>query len=98
LKSRFFVALFFIGIREIYPDSFRQLLVLYFLAVHLAGMEMGGKIRILEAGNPMLAFLEKLTDSEAIHNNIDRLTSRIVIKFDPESESLGDFFWDYLTD
>ncbi|WP_194775028.1 hypothetical protein [Pararhodonellum marinum] len=47
-------------------------------------------------GNPMLSFLEKLPDPEAIHNYIDRLTSRIVMKFDPESERLGDFFWDYV--
>lgn len=45
-----------------------------------------------EEGNPMLEFLEKLSDAEAIHNYIDRLTSRIVMKYDPESESLGVFF------
>jgi hypothetical protein len=46
----------------------------------------------------MLAFIEKLTDATGIYQFIVQLTSRIVIKFDPEFESLGDFFWDYLTD
>lgn len=45
-----------------------------------------------EEGNPILTFLETLTDAAAIHHFIDRMTSRIVIKFGPESEILGDFF------
>lgn len=49
-----------------------------------------------ERENPMLAFLDRLPNEEAIFQFIDRFTSRIVMKYDPESESLGDFFWDYV--
>ena len=44
-----------------------------------------------EEDNPLLSFLDGLTDEKAIHQYIDRLTSRIVMKYDSESESLGDF-------
>lgn len=49
-----------------------------------------------DKGNPILAFLEKLVDEESINQFINRFTSRIVMKYDPELESLGDFFWDYV--
>lgn len=49
-----------------------------------------------EEGNPMLVFLENLEDEKAIHQYIDRLTSRIVMKYDPEWESVGDFVRDYM--
>ncbi|MCL6261590.1 hypothetical protein M3O96_20995 [Aquiflexum sp. TKW24L] len=49
-----------------------------------------------EKANPILAFLEKLPDEESINQFIDRFTSRIVMKYDPELESLGDFFRDYV--
>lgn len=49
-----------------------------------------------EEDNPLLSFLDGLTDEKAIHQYIDRLTSRIVMKYDSELESLGDFVWDYV--
>jgi hypothetical protein len=49
-----------------------------------------------EEDNPLLSFLDRLTNEKAIHQYIDRLTSRIVMKYDPEWESLGDFVWDYV--
>ena len=67
----------YLGEVETYADSFKG--------------EIYCMIGDFEAGNPMLACCEKLTDAATIYQFIDRLTSRIVIKFDPESESLGDF-------
>ncbi|PRY89838.1 hypothetical protein [Mongoliibacter ruber] len=49
-----------------------------------------------EEGNPMLAFFENLEDEKAIHQHIDSLTSRIVMKYDPEWESLRGYVRDYV--
>lgn len=72
----------YLGGGETYADSFKG--------------EIYCMIGEFKEGNLMLGFLEKVPDSEAIHNYIDRLTSRIVMKFDQESESLGDFVLDYV--
>lgn len=69
-------------IEETYADSFKG--------------ELWCIIGDFEMGNPILKFLEMLPNEEAIFQFIDRFTSRIVMKYDPESESLGDFFWDYV--
>jgi hypothetical protein len=46
--------------------------------------------------NSNLAFLKKLTSKVEINDWIDKLTSRIVIKFDSENEQINDFIYDYL--
>jgi hypothetical protein len=69
-------------IEETYADSFKG--------------EIWCIIGDFERENPMLKFLDRLPNEEAIFQFIDRFTFRIVMKYDPESESLGDFFWDYV--
>jgi len=69
-------------IEETYADSFKG--------------EIWCIIGNFEKGNLMLKFLERLSDQEDIYQFINRLTSRIVLKYDPALESLGDFFWDYV--
>jgi len=46
--------------------------------------------------NPTLAFLERLTSEQDITDWVNRLTSRIVMKFDEESEQLGEFVHEYI--
>ena len=46
--------------------------------------------------NTMLDFLDGLTSGEQITEWVNRLTSRIVMKFDEESEQLGEFIQDYI--
>jgi hypothetical protein len=40
--------------------------------------------------------LDGLSNQKELHQSIGQLTSRIVMKYDQESERLGDFFWDYV--
>jgi hypothetical protein len=49
-----------------------------------------------ETQNSNLNFLEKLSSKEEISLWINNLTTRIVLKFDEESEQLSDFIYDYL--
>lgn len=46
--------------------------------------------------NQQLGFLNKLESFVEIENWVDRLTSRIVLKFDEDTEQLNDFMTDYL--
>ena len=46
--------------------------------------------------NTQLEFLDGLTSKEQISEWVNRLTSRIVMKFDEESEQLGEFIQDYM--
>ena len=48
------------------------------------------------AFNPKLDFLEGLTSEEQISEWVNRLTSRIVMKFDEESEQLGELVYEYI--
>ncbi len=49
-----------------------------------------------EVQNSNLKFLENLSSREEISLWLNNLTSRIVLKFDDESEQLSDFIYDYL--
>lgn len=49
-----------------------------------------------DTSNTKLHFLERLTSEEQISEWVNRLTSRIVMKFDEESEQLGEFIYDYV--
>lgn len=46
--------------------------------------------------NPKLKFLEKLSSTIEIEQWLTKLTSRITLKFDQETEQLSDFIYDYL--
>lgn len=47
--------------------------------------------------NARLYFLHKLTTEAEIAQWVSNLTSSIVLKFDEESEQLGDFIHEYIT-
>ena len=46
--------------------------------------------------NPLLKFLESLNSFSDIEIWVEKLTSRIVMKFDQESEQINDVIHDYL--
>lgn len=67
---------------ETFADSFKGEIAIY----------LGG----FDVANPNLTFLNSLSTEQEIHDLIDRLTSRIVMKYDEEVESLGDFVFYWL--
>lgn len=46
--------------------------------------------------NSLLKFLDYLTSQTEIAEWIDKLVSRIVMKFDEEHEQIGDFIYEYI--
>jgi hypothetical protein len=46
--------------------------------------------------NKLLSFLNNIDSSEEIENWVDKLCSRIVLKFDSEGEEINDFIYDYI--
>ena len=46
--------------------------------------------------NSNLNFLNNLSSKEEIENWINKLTSRIVLKYNEESDQLNDFIFDYI--
>lgn len=46
--------------------------------------------------NSALNFLNKLETKKEIENWVDKLTSRIVLKFEKENEQIGDYIFDYM--
>lgn len=46
--------------------------------------------------NPMLEFLDTFHKESEIRNWVDLVTSQIVLKFDEEVESIGDFIGDFI--
>jgi hypothetical protein len=46
--------------------------------------------------NSLLIFLNNLSSFDEISDWINKLISRIVLKFDEESESINDFIYDYI--
>lgn len=46
--------------------------------------------------NPKMIFLNKLSSRVEIDGWIDKLTSRIVMKFDEDNECIDDFIFDYM--
>lgn len=67
---------------ENYADSFKADIIDYFDS--------------FEIDNKVLSFLLAMDTFEEIENWITKLTSRIVLKFDEESESINDFIGDYI--
>jgi hypothetical protein len=49
-----------------------------------------------EVPNPNFSFLAQLSSKAEIENWVNRLSSRIVLKYDEESESINDFIYDYI--
>ena len=46
--------------------------------------------------NPLLIFLDSLNEQSEIESWVDLVTSQIVLKFDEEVETIGDFIGEYL--
>lgn len=46
--------------------------------------------------NKLLYFLKNLNSSKEINIWIEKLTSRIILKFDSESEQINDFIYDFI--
>lgn len=69
-------------IEENYADSFRVDIHIFF--------------DIFDSKNKLLSFLNKLESFEEIENWINKLTSRIVLKFDSECEQINDFINDFI--
>ncbi|MGC1204482.1 MAG: hypothetical protein WA839_06310 [Flavobacteriaceae bacterium] len=65
-----------------YADSFKN--DLYFF--------IGDFIR----SNPNLLFLKTIDSRLEIDNWVNKMTSRIVLKFDEEFETINDFIYDYI--
>lgn len=51
----------------------------------------------LNEDNQRLIFLNKIESFVEIEHWVDGLTSRIILKFDEETEQLNDFIADYIT-
>ena len=49
-----------------------------------------------DTGNAKLHFLERLNTEEQISEWVNKLTSRIVLKYEEESEQLSEFIYDYM--
>jgi len=69
-------------IEENYADSFRFEILMF--------------ISDFNIGNKFLNFLNELNSSDEIESWVSKLTSRIVLKFDSESENIRDFIYDYI--
>jgi hypothetical protein len=48
------------------------------------------------SSNPQMNFLNKLSTEDEILAWVNKLTSRIVLKFDEENEQLNDFIFEYM--
>ena len=67
---------------ENYADSFKEDIILF--------------IDVFTRENDLLNFLNNLNSFEEIENWINKLTSRIVLKFDSKSEQINDFIYDFI--
>lgn len=67
---------------ENYADSFKEDIVMF--------------IDNFTDQNELLIFLNKFNSIEEIENWVDKLCSRIILKFDSEGEEINDFIYDYL--
>lgn len=69
-------------IEDNYADSFKEDIIIF--------------IDEFDIKNGRLQFLKDIVSFEEIDNWIEKLTSRIILKFDSESEQINDFIYDYL--
>jgi uncharacterized protein YwgA len=68
--------------QESYSDSFKVDIAMF--------------INEFEIKNELLQFLNKFNSIDEIEVWISKLTSRIVLKYDSESEQINDFIFDYI--
>ena len=66
-----------------YKDSFKTDLYLFF-------------DEDFSVDNPLLNFLNSIEDSTKIKNWVELVTSQIVLKFDEDVESIGDFIGEFI--
>lgn len=69
-------------IKDCYADSFKTDILFYF-----------DRLDTIKEDNIKLNFLENLKSKEDIHNWVDNLTSKIVMKYNEEEEQLSDFIY-----
>lgn len=69
-------------LNENYADSFKQDIIMF--------------IDKFTDQNKLLSFLNKIDSLEEIESWVDKLCSRIVLKFDSEREEINDFIYDYI--
>lgn len=67
---------------ENYADSFKKDIVIF--------------IDEFDIQNVQLQFLNDLISFEEIDNWIEKLTARIILKFDSDNEQINDFIYDYI--
>lgn len=67
---------------ENYADSFKEGIIMF--------------IDDFTDQNKLLSFLNNIDSLEEIENWVDKLCSRIILKFDSEGEEINDFIYDYL--
>ena len=67
---------------ENYADSFKEDIIMF--------------IDDFSDQNELLFFLNNINSLEEIENWVDKLCSRIVLKFDSDGEEINDFIYDYI--
>lgn len=67
---------------ENYADSFKEDIIMF--------------VDDFTDQNNLLSFLNNIDYFEEIENWVDKLCSRIVLKFDSEGEEINDFIYDYI--
>lgn len=67
-------------IKDNYADSFKTDILFYF-----------DSFNNIEENNGKLRFLKKLKSKQDIENWVDKLTSKIIMKYDADEEQLSDF-------
>jgi len=67
---------------ENYADSFKEDIIIFF--------------DDFTSKNNLFSFLNNLNSTKEIENWVNKLTSRIALKFDSESEQMNDFIYDFI--
>jgi hypothetical protein len=67
---------------ENYADSFKEDIVMF--------------VDNFADQNKLLSFLDNIDSFEEIEDWVDKLCTRIVLKFDSEGEEINDFIYDYI--
>lgn len=75
-----FLKAYLLDIKDIYADSFKTDILFYL-----------DEFENIEENINSFKFLNKLNSKEEIQNYIDKLTSKIVMKFNEDEEQLSDF-------
>jgi len=73
---------YLLDVRDNYADSFKTDILFYF-----------NEFENIKENNKQFNFLNRLNSEYEIHNLIDNLTSKIVMKFNEDEEQLSDFIF-----